>query len=147
MIGCKIAITDGWKCHKCCFFCDDKETCEDVCTEIDEHEHCEEQVEEEETDLQVMNSAVPEAIEIITSITVQMEEMKKQQELMKTKLLEAMERFGVKKFENEKVSFTYVAPTTRSTIDSAKLKKDHPELAEQYTKTSAVKASVRISVK
>jgi hypothetical protein len=42
---------------------------------------------------------------------------------------------------------TYVAPTTRTTIDSTKLKKDHPEIAEQYSKTSNVSASVRVTLK
>ena len=41
----------------------------------------------------------------------------------------------------------YVAPTTRTTIDSKKLKADHPDIAEAYSKTSNVSASVRITVK
>jgi hypothetical protein len=40
-----------------------------------------------------------------------------------------------------------VAPTTKTTIDSTKLKKEHPDIAEQYTKVSNVSASVRITVK
>jgi hypothetical protein len=39
---------------------------------------------------------------------------------------------------------TYVSPTTRSTIDSKKLKEEEPELVKKYTKVSNVKASVRI---
>mgnify|MGYP007102645490 FL=1 len=41
----------------------------------------------------------------------------------------------------------YVAPTTKTTIDSKALKKDKPDIYEQYRKTSNVKASVRITVK
>lgn len=66
---------------------------------------------------------------------------------MKQKLLQAMEEHGVKSFENAKVKFMYVAPTTRTTIDSKKLKADHPDIVEAYSKTSNVSASVRITVK
>lgn len=39
---------------------------------------------------------------------------------------------------------TYVSPSTRSTIDSKKLKEEEPELAKKFTKTSSVRATVRI---
>lgn len=42
------------------------------------------------------------------------------------------------------VKLTYVSPTTRNTIDSKKLKEEEPELAKKFTKTTNVKASVRI---
>jgi hypothetical protein len=66
---------------------------------------------------------------------------------MREKLLEAMEQYGVKTFENDMLSVTYVAPTTRTTIDSTKLKKDMPEIAEKYQKVSDIKASIKITVK
>lgn len=40
---------------------------------------------------------------------------------------------------------TYVSPSTRDTIDSKKLKEEEPDLAKKYTKTTNVKASVRLS--
>ena len=58
-----------------------------------------------------------------------------------------MEKYGVKKFETDEVTFTYVAPTTRNTIDSKALKAEQPDIAALYTKTSNVKASVKITVK
>ena len=39
---------------------------------------------------------------------------------------------------------TYVSPSTRSSIDSKKLKEEEPAIAEKYTKTTNVKASVRL---
>lgn len=39
---------------------------------------------------------------------------------------------------------TYVSPSTRNTIDSKKLKEEEPELAKKFTKTSNVRATVRI---
>lgn len=146
MINCKIAVPELCACNtvRCCFFCDRKDTCEDACVEM--KETCAEQV-EEETDLQVMQSAVPEAIQVITNITVQMKKMEEQSKRMKEQLVEAMEKYGVKKFENDQVSFTYVPETSRTTVDSTKLKKLYPDIASECSKISSVKASVRISVK
>lgn len=143
MKKCKITMEENRECQNCCFFCNKKETCEDVCGEMEER--CEEQV--EETDLQVIQSAVPDVLQAITDITVQKKKLDEQEKVMKQKLLQAMEEYGVKSFENAKVKFMYVAPTTRTSIDSAKLKKEHPDIAEQYSKTSNVSASVRITVK
>lgn len=42
------------------------------------------------------------------------------------------------------VKLTYVSPSTRSTIDSKKLKEEEPELAKKFTKTTNVKASIRL---
>ena len=42
------------------------------------------------------------------------------------------------------VKVTYVSPSTRSSIDSKKLKEEEPAIAEKFTKTTNVTASVRI---
>ena len=146
MKKCKIAIDNNAECQNCCYYCDKKDTCPDACGET-YIEDCTEQVDEEETELQVMESAVPDAIRMITEITLQKKKLDEQEKIMKKKLQEAMEKFGVKKFENDKVIFTYTAPTTRTTIDSDKLKKEHPDIAKECSKTSTVSASVRIKVK
>lgn len=143
MMKCKVAIDDKNECTNCCYFCDKKDTCNDVCQDI--AKVCEEQV--EETDLQVIQSAVPDVLKAITDITVQKKKLDEQEKVMKQKLQEAMETYGVKSFETPEVKFMYVAPTTRTTIDSKKLKADHPDIAEAYSKTSNVSASIRITVK
>lgn len=43
-----------------------------------------------------------------------------------------------------KVKLTHVSPSTRSTIDSKKLKEEEPELAKKFTKTTNVSASIRL---
>ena len=58
----------------------------------------------------------------------------------------AMRNSDVRKFENDVLSLTYVAPTTRKSIDTAKLKEEKPELWEEYSKTSDVKDSIRIKI-
>jgi hypothetical protein len=149
-MNCKYAMKQIPNCGKniCCSHCPDKGVCEDVCSDafdIDPKE-CIGYV-QEETELQVMQSAVPEAIKIITEINIQKKKLDEQEKLMRQKLIEAMETYGVKKFENAQVAFTYVAPTTKTSIDSAKLKKKYPDIAEECSKTSNVSASVRITVK
>ena len=42
------------------------------------------------------------------------------------------------------VKATYVSPSTRTSIDSKKLKEEEPELAKKFAKTSNVKATVRL---
>ena len=42
------------------------------------------------------------------------------------------------------VELTYVSPSTRNSIDSKKLKEEEPAIAEKYTKTTNVKATVRL---
>lgn len=137
----------------CCGTCEEVSTCKYSCTShhaigFGNPEDCEDaEVIKKETGLQVMQYVVPEAIRIITGITLQRKKLDEQEKLLRVKLIEAMEQFGVKKFENEKVSFTYVAPTTKTSIDSTKLKKLYPEIAEECSKVSKVSASVRIAVK
>lgn len=70
-----------------------------------------------------------------------------QDKTLRQELQEAMDKYGVKKFENDILKITYVEPTTRTTIDSARLKKELPAVAEKYSKISQVKGSVRIDVK
>ncbi len=85
--------------------------------------------------------------EFIQEIELKKKAAEERQKELRAKLLEAMEQNGVKKFENNSISITYVAPTTRNSIDSTKLKKDMPEVYEKYTKTSDVKASLKIKLK
>lgn len=97
------------------------------------------------TDEQLMQLVEVETL--IKSIEEQKKQAEEQAKELRAALIEAMERNGVKTFENERIKLTYVEPTTRSSIDAAKLKKEMPAVAEQYTKTSTVKASLRITLK
>ena len=112
----------------------------------DEPEDCDQQIHEKD-ELQVMEEALPDQITQITELVIQMKKMEETVAKFKEDLLKAMEQHGIKSFKSENVSFTYVAPTTRTTFDKKKLKKDHPDIdLEQYNKVSDVKASVRIKV-
>ena len=87
------------------------------------------------------------AEETIKQIDIQKKEAETNAEKIRQMLLEKMREEGIKSFEDERIKITYIAPTTRETIDTAKIKKELPEIAEQYKKISNVKDSVRITLK
>lgn len=87
-----------------------------------------------------------EAVQMIVDLEKKAKEIKEAQDLLKAKLLAAMEENGVKKIESDELTITYVAPTDRETFDSKKLREDNPDLYDEYIKISKVKASVRVKV-
>jgi predicted phage-related endonuclease len=100
--------------------------------------------------LKVSEMALSELYSLEAYIAHCEEQKKKTEERAKelrAMLLDEMEKQGVKTFENDRIRLTYIAPQTRSTIDSARLKKDLPEIAEKYTKQTSVKASLKITLK
>ena len=57
------------------------------------------------------------------------------------------ENDGTTTVSSEKLNFTYCAPTTSLTVDSAKLKKDFPDVYKQCVKTQNRNASLRVTEK
>lgn len=153
MMKCK-QITSGEAatptCGKniCCLECDRKDSCGEVCTSVKDGtaEGCEDAFSEESA-LVTMKKDSAKVIKAIADITIQKKKLEEQEKEMRAQLVKAMEQYGVKKFDTEEVTFTYVAPTTRNSIDSAKLKKELPDVAAKYNKVSNVSASVKIEVK
>ena len=145
MIKCKQAMESS-ACGKvcCCLECEERESCKDVCTELSPD--CEDAF-SEETALATMQTEAAGIIKSIAALTLQKKKIEDQEKAMREQLKEVMEKYGVKSFESDTVKFTYVAPTTRTTIDSKALKKDLPDVAAKYSKTSNVSASVKITVK
>jgi regulator of replication initiation timing len=154
MIKCKLALNNEVEtdCGKdiCCFTCDDRKDCVYACDLEDPENNCLDRVviEEEKTELQVMQEVLPDKLQEVTDLMIQMKKAEAQITKIKEALLKAMEDNGIKKFENEKLTFTYVAPTIRKTFDKKAFEKAHPEIdLGQFDKVSNVKASVRIAVK
>lgn len=73
--------------------------------------------------------------------------MDEERDKLKADLLAAMEKHNINKWENDFMTVSYTAPTTRTSVDSAKLKKELPDVFEKYSKTSNVKSSVRFKLK
>lgn len=64
---------------------------------------------------------------------------------IKQAILQAMEEHNIKSFENDDIKITYIAETTRETVDTARLKEEG--LYDLYKKVSSVKSGVRLSYK
>lgn len=132
----------------CCFECDQKISCEEVCGEVKNGviSDCPEAFSEENA-LLAMKTDAAIVIKAIANLMIQKKQIEDQEKEMRVQLIKTMESYDVKKFESDNVIFTYIAPTVRNSIDSAKLKKEMPDVAAKYIKTSNVSAFVKIEVK
>lgn len=90
---------------------------------------------------------VSDAINTIVEIEKQIKDLKALQDSYKENLLKEMEEKNVLKIDTEELSISYVAPSTRDTLDSKKLKEDLPDIYDLYVKFTDVKSSLRIKVK
>lgn len=78
----------------------------------------------------------------------QLKEYERLADEYKSTLLAWMEAHGVMNIKGEGFTVSYVSPTTRKNFDAKKAQADFPALKdEQYYKTSAVKSSVKITLK
>lgn len=84
---------------------------------------------------------------LIQTQQTQLRALQKRDSELKTAIKEAMEANNVKKFENDFITITYVAPVDRTIVDSKRMREENPELFDKYSKISKVSSSVRIKVK
>lgn len=73
-------------------------------------------------------------------------EMEYQEKLLKEGLLNAMKELDVKKFVINGLSATVKEGSTRTTIDSKRLKTECPDIYKAYSKTAEVKPSLVLTV-
>lgn len=72
-------------------------------------------------------------------------EMDEKEKSLKIALVKAMEENNISSYENDFLKVTYIAPTTRVVVDTQSLK--DCGLYEQFTKSTDVASSVRITLK
>lgn len=99
----------------------------------------------ERTDSEVMLSE--EVCERIVSLEKQAKEIKKQQDSMKKDILDAMQKYGVLKFDNEFLKIAFIPEHDAERFDSKTFKEENPDIYDSYVKLSKVKPSIRITVK
>lgn len=147
MIKCQMkdSCSKGKEC--CCCECEDREKCPSVCDGADGVSNCAYAEIDGETALTLMRKEKAEVIKAVASLAAKKKEIEEQEKAMRVQLVAAMEKYGVKSLETPDVKITYIAPTTRTSIDSTKLKRDLPDVAAKYSKTSNVSASVKIEVR
>lgn len=83
----------------------------------------------------------------IAEFEIKKAEMDIKQKELKQELKEAMENHNIVAFDNDWFKITYRKPSERTTVNSAKLKEELPDVYEEYSKTSKVASSVSIAVK
>ena len=83
----------------------------------------------------------------IISLEKQAKEIKKQQDDMKNEILDAMQKYGVLKFDNEFLKIAFIPEHDAEKFDSKTFKEENPDIYDSYVKLSKVKPSIRITVK
>lgn len=68
-------------------------------------------------------------------------------ETIKASLQTMMEKYNIKKLDNEWLTITYIDETYRETFDSRQFRKEHEDLYNDYIKVSPVKAGIRLKLK
>lgn len=99
--------------------------------------------------VKVENGEITIAEELINKIiefNKTKKEMEYQEKILKEGLMEVMNQIGLKKFIINGLSATIKDGTTRTTIDSKRLKEECPDIYEEYSKTSEVKSSIILAV-
>ena len=144
MIQCKNACPLG-KFDRCCRSCPDYDGCDEACT-IGPNA-CEDSIFDDESGLQAFQDAQLATLNAIASLTAHKKAIEEQEKAMKAALMEAMEKYGIKKFDSDLLTLTYVAPTVTHGIDSAKLKKKYPDVAAACAKDTPKAGYVKITLK
>lgn len=144
MIKCENTCPLG-KFNGCCYSCPEFGKCKDSCSE--DFKKCGCSTVDEETALETFKSQQLTVLQQIASLVTTKKQIEVQEKELKNKLKEAMEQYGVKKFESDILNITYVAETTSTSIDSAKLNKLHPDIATECSKTSKKSAYIKVEVK
>lgn len=90
----------------------------------------------------IVDATVIEKIKDFKKAKAQMDLVEK--ELNKS-LKEAMEKVGLKKFIVNGLCATIKDGTTRTTVDSNRLKEEAPDIYEEYSKTTPVASSITLT--
>ena len=102
-----------------------------------------------DVDLGVSEEELEELEELMQEIKIKEDElnlMKEKVDKVKETLYSTMEKEGVKTVDRNKMKITYVAPSTRVSVDSKKLQKEEPEIYKKYVKTTTVAGSIKITL-
>lgn len=148
MIKCKLAGVDGCPKNKecCCFECDEFGKCSSACGEEDPSK-CDDAIIDGSTELEVFQNKYLAAMKAVAAVSAQKKALEEKEKEMKSDLLAAMEKFGIKSVDNDVVKITYVASSNGRKIDSANLKKEMPKIYEQFSTPTFKDAYLTIKVK
>ena len=83
----------------------------------------------------------------IADFETQIKALKKQEDDLKSSILEAMKANGVIKIDNDHLTINYVAGHDQERFDTKTFKSENKMIYDEYVKIVHVKDSVRIKVK
>lgn len=102
-----------------------------------------------DVDLGVSEEELEDLTELMQEIKVKKEELKVLEDKVgkiQDILYDTMGKEGVKTVDRGKLKITYVAPSTRVSVDSKKLKEKEPEIYKKYVNTTTVAGSIKITL-
>lgn len=88
-----------------------------------------------------------EQIKALAEFERQAKEIEAKRDELVGRIKDEMESRGITKFDTEYISFTLVAGSESTQFDSAKFKKENPELAKKYVKIVRRSSSLRVTLK
>ncbi len=86
-------------------------------------------------------------IQKLTAIIADIEDLKELKKSYKESIEKLFDSAGVDKWETDQFVITKTKDYERTSLDSNKLKKEQPEIFEQYSKTTQVKGSIKSTLK
>ena len=91
--------------------------------------------------------ALSEAEKVIAYHEALKKQLIKEEQEIRSAIMAAMEKQGIKTFSNDFMRITYIGESERTSVDVTALRKDHPDIAKEYEKKSVVKPSLKITLK
>ena len=88
-----------------------------------------------------------QALQYINDKKSELKMLEAQRDELNNRLLVAMEENGIKKWQTDRITITYKAPSKRDGVDVARLKKEYPEAFDACYKPTNVKSSLSIKLK
>lgn len=105
---------------------------------------------EASTEIEPIEEAMPanlkDAEDEIIKIETQLKQMEERKKELKEGLYELMVQHNVKKWQSKRLQIIRKLESTRESIDTAKVKKQYPEVYAECLKTSKVKGSITINI-
>ena len=102
-----------------------------------------------DVDLGVSEEELEDLTELMEEIKAKEDELKLLKDMVdsvKTVLYDTMEKEGIKTVDRGNMKITYVAPSSRTSVDSKKLEIEKPEIYKKYVKTTTVEGSIKITL-
>lgn len=96
---------------------------------------------------ETLPATLADAEAAIVRVDAELRALQEKRDRLSGGLLSLMEKAGVKKWEGERLTLTYMAGGTRRTLDGARLKAERPDTYNEYQKETQTKAQVRITIK